>query len=190
MIEQLIANFHGGGRLVFWMLIPAALSAVGLSFWRMRRTRNPEAPKTAITGAILDAAIAWTLFAMAIVGFYGYSTTRFARVQWVPFEEFFRLDDGNDRYAGLGLLLGNVLLFMPIGFLMLLRVPRWGVRRITLGAAIASLAIESTQFLVPGGRVASVDDVILNTLGAAIGALAAVGVRSLARSRRGRAASA
>jgi glycopeptide antibiotics resistance protein len=69
-------------------------------------------------------------------------------------------------------LLGNIALFAPLGFLLPFTVrpcPRvWVVLAI---AAALSVLIETTQALLPGHST-DVDDVILNTAGAALGYLA------------------
>lgn len=64
-------------------------------------------------------------------------------------------------------LLGNVAIFVPIGILPPLLWPRWGRgKAILLGMGISAL-IELVQPLV--GRTRDVDDLILNTMGAALG---------------------
>lgn len=72
----------------------------------------------------------------------------------------------------------NVLLFLPWG-IFARGFAGWGVLRSTLTGALASLAIEVTQFTGVFGligcsyRVGDVDDLMTNTLGALLGALAA-----------------
>jgi glycopeptide antibiotics resistance protein len=68
-------------------------------------------------------------------------------------------------------VIGNVLLFIPLGFL--LAASFRPLRRLLPGVAVAagiSLAIEAMQSLPSIGRSTSVDDLIFNTIGAAIGA--------------------
>lgn len=70
----------------------------------------------------------------------------------------------------------NIALFVPAGLgLALWR--RWGVGRVLPVAVLVSALIEAIQYLVPLGRAADVDDVILNTVGAAIGAITVSVVR-------------
>jgi glycopeptide antibiotics resistance protein len=77
---------------------------------------------------------------------------------------------------------GNVALFAPLGVLL----PAWhaalrrGWRVVALALGV-SLAIELAQY-ASGRRVADVDDVLLNTAGAALGCLAFAAAR---RARRG-----
>jgi len=73
----------------------------------------------------------------------------------------------------LGDLFGNVLLFVPLGFLLPLLVPvvrRWW-QVLGVGAGV-SLAIELYQLAWPGVRKASVNDVLMNALGALLGFVA------------------
>ena len=84
-------------------------------------------------------------------------------------------------------LFGNVLLFAPLGFLLPLLVPvirRWW-QALAVGAGV-SLLIELYQLAWPGVRKASVDDVLLNALGALLGfaALRLTGYRRGGSSRR------
>lgn len=61
----------------------------------------------------------------------------------------------------------NIVLFIPIGFaLHLLIRTRWWI----LALAMASIAVETYQFSM-GTRIASIGDVVTNTLGGAIGVL-------------------
>lgn len=63
----------------------------------------------------------------------------------------------------------NVLLFVPLGAVL-------GLRGFRLGATAAiglglSAVVELTQLVLVSGRTTSVDDLLLNTLGAVVGAL-------------------
>lgn len=64
--------------------------------------------------------------------------------------------------------LGNVVMFVPIGFFVPLL---WNVsaRRAIIIGFLSSLLVELTQLLLP--RSTDVDDLLLNTLGAALGVL-------------------
>jgi glycopeptide antibiotics resistance protein len=81
-------------------------------------------------------------------------------------------------------LLGNVLLFAPLGFLLPLLLPavrRWW-QALAVGAGV-SLAIELYQLTWPGVRKADVNDVLMNALGALLG-LAALRVTERFLGRR------
>jgi glycopeptide antibiotics resistance protein len=91
------------------------------------------------------------------------------RPQLVPFEGIL-VELENSPVATLAELFGNVLLFAPLGFLLPLLVPamrRWW-RVLAVGAGV-SLLIELYQLAWPGVRKASVNDVLMNALGALLG---------------------
>jgi hypothetical protein len=72
-----------------------------------------------------------------------------------------------------GDLLDNVVLFLPLGVLLALLARVQSAPRVTLTGFVLSLIVETTQ-LVPGvtvspGRVADVNDLLGNTIGAAVG---------------------
>lgn len=79
-------------------------------------------------------------------------------------------------------LSGNLGLLFPLGALLPLRTSRLGTsrlgtprlaafRNLALGALVLSGTIEVLQFTTAIGRVASADDVLLNTAGAVLGGL-------------------
>ena len=65
-------------------------------------------------------------------------------------------------------VVGNTAMFVPAGFLTAMTLG-WGVRRVSVAGLVLSVAIEPCQLAL--GRSADVDDLILNTTGAAIGAI-------------------
>ncbi len=65
------------------------------------------------------------------------------------------------------LLLGNIVMFMPLGFFPALLWRRWRRWKSLLVGFWASFTIEFTQFFI--GRFTDIDDVILNTAGALAG---------------------
>jgi glycopeptide antibiotics resistance protein len=77
---------------------------------------------------------------------------------------------------------GNVLVFAPFGFALPLVWERARRAHVTIVAgALLSLAVELTQLFVPT-HTTDVDDLLLNTLGTALG-FAAVAVLLRARDR-------
>lgn len=80
----------------------------------------------------------------------------------------------------------NVVMFVPFGVLLVVVLaPRWWLAVVV--PALVSATVELVQHVALPQRVAGVQDVLANTAGAALGAVAAVGVLALVR-RRGRAA--
>ncbi len=68
-------------------------------------------------------------------------------------------------------LLGNVIAFMPMGFLLpLVSIKLSGFFRAALASAAASLWIETAQYII-GVGAADIDDLILNTAGGILGFL-------------------
>ena len=94
-----------------------------------------------------------------------------APVALVPLVDTWRqMRDLGNREAAREVI-GNVLLFVPLGFL--LAASFRSLRRLLPAMAVAagiSLVIEATQSLPSIGRSTSVDDLIFNTIGAAVGA--------------------
>jgi glycopeptide antibiotics resistance protein len=78
---------------------------------------------------------------------------------------------------------GNLLVFAAFGYCARLR---WRLRIATIigVAAAASLGVEILQYALDIGRVSSVDDVLLNALGAGLAATLAALVQLAGRRRR------
>lgn len=93
---------------------------------------------------------------------------RVRSLELVPFDAFL---GGGGWFGPVFNTLGNIALFVPLGMLavMLWRRSTRPVLRATLAGLLFSLAIETTQFLFALGR-SDIDDLLLNTLGAAVGA--------------------
>ncbi|MCI8331580.1 MAG: VanZ family protein [Clostridiales bacterium] len=66
-------------------------------------------------------------------------------------------------------IVGNILIFAPIGFFVPLLWHRRTIRQVTAIGFLCSLVIEIVQ--LPQNRWTDVDDLILNTLGALLGCL-------------------
>jgi hypothetical protein len=83
--------------------------------------------------------------------------------------------DPDDR-LGLFNVVGNVAMFVPVGWLLAVLVGRRRVLRALFACVGLSMAIEVTQLFV--GRFSDIDDVILNTTGAVLGACVALLIRT------------
>jgi glycopeptide antibiotics resistance protein len=78
--------------------------------------------------------------------------------------------DGDRRLATLAGTAGNVLLFVPLGFLLPLLLPRMGRPwRVLAAGAGVSLLVELAQLPMPGVRRADVNDLLMNVAGTALG---------------------
>jgi len=94
---------------------------------------------------------------------------------FIPFKEIFRYSIGSSKF--IKNILGNIMLFVPYGFLAsyLLNNKKFSV--ITILTLIVSLTIETVQYYI--GRVFDIDDIILNLLGGIIGFLIFVGIDAI-----------
>lgn len=96
------------------------------------------------------------------------------------------LDRGFSAAQTYGLieLSANVALYVPSGIFAMVIVPTLRWWKIVIIALVVSSSAELVQGLLPG-RTATVQDVVANTAGAAIGVALVVGVRAIRR-RAGR----
>ena len=88
----------------------------------------------------------------------------------VPFQEIKRFWNYRDQLGMLAImnLVGNVAIFMPLGFLRAVASEHRSFIRTSLDGFLFSLLVEIFQFIAKVGRF-DVDDLILNTLGAMLG---------------------
>lgn len=108
----------------------------------------------------------------------------FRAVNLIPFVGIFQYLFGNVVSFNIALynVLGNVLIFMPMGLLLQLMRPRQTLKWTIAIVCICSVAIEAIQFIMGIGS-ADVDDVILNTLGGLLGALIFISLNRLIKDR-------
>jgi len=160
--QRLQSRFLREATLLFFVMFCGGLASLTLfpaDFWRylIDRGLNPE-----------DWWIRWNW--KSIRDFYPSLSEILASTEELhnlltPFQEI--------RRAMLGIswlvfvLLGNIIMFVPIGFFasLLWRKARW-YRALLIGL-LSSSAIETVQFFI--GRRTDIDDIILNTLGVLIG---------------------
>lgn len=117
-------------------------------------------------------AIIYVLCLFHVVTFQdvNYGTSNFT-----PFKEIFRYDIGS--YKFFRNIIGNIVLFIPFGFLSsyLLKNNKLGIA--TILTVINSLTIEVVQYYI--GRVFDIDDIILNIIGGIFGFLIYVGLDAI-----------
>lgn len=117
----------------------------------------------------------------------GYVAGEGSHWQLQPFGDLLASLSRSEIYLRLALadLIGNVLLFAPLGASIALRWPGCSTRRVVLAAALFSAAIELTQGFTHLGRMAQSSDVLMNAIGAWLGWILA---RRILRLRAARAA--
>ncbi|MDN3241143.1 VanZ family protein [Glycomyces tritici] len=91
-------------------------------------------------------------------------------LQPVPFADLIDLASADPRTI-IEQLVGNMLLFFLAGLFVPLRF-KVGLLAVFLGGALGAALVETAQYAFGTGRVASIDDVLLNAVGALLGALA------------------
>ena len=131
----------------------------------LRQRRWGQAVRVA--SAVLLAGGILTVLSTTLTG----TSAPTARINLVPGASIRGIFTADYRNA-LENTVGNIALFLPLGFFATILTGR-RVGRVTLVAAAFSVFIETTQ-LVLGERWVDIDDVLLNTTGAFLGALAAV----------------
>ena len=136
------------------------------------RARGTSWP-TIVARCALIGAIGWilalTIFPIPVTAHWWRFERDFSNVSFVPFRTIgTQLSHGLERYEAKQLL-GNIALFAPLGFLLpfALRSLRRAWPTLLVAAGL-SMLIETTQAILPGHST-DVDDVILNTSGAALG---------------------
>lgn len=168
-----------------------ALIGVGALWTASRRRRDRRQSWVEVIGPLIrptGLAMAW-----AAVFAYTVYTPRIGTVwkSWleggmyfngslVPFRTIGSYLASTPSFNVLVQLLGNVLLFVPLGFFLALGgAQKWGRAMITgVGSAVL---VEAWQSLV--GRSFDIDDVILNALGVGVGVGLAAVIASLLRLR-------
>ncbi|PZF96752.1 VanZ family protein [Micromonospora deserti] len=96
-----------------------------------------------------------------------------ARVSLVPLRDLLTILVDGGPLTLTGQVVGNLLVFAALGFLAPLRFAALAsVPRILALAAGCSVLVEAAQYVLRLDRVSSVDDVLLNTAGAGLAALA------------------
>jgi glycopeptide antibiotics resistance protein len=149
-----------------------AISVGGVIVFAWRRQQGAWRDALSRTGAetLLIAALALIVIATLLTPPLSGGAHR--RILLVPFWDLNEAMAGRQELTrALAEMVGNVLLFIPFGAAVVLR---WS--RLTVGAAVGvavavSLAVEIAQAISADGRMTDVTDVLMNGIGAAIGAL-------------------
>lgn len=150
---------------------------------RARGTSWPTIVARCASIGALGWILALTIFPIPVEASWWRFHQQFSNVSYVPFRTIgTQLSHGLERYEAKQLL-GNIALFAPLGFLLpvALRSFRRAWPTLLLAAGL-SVLIEIMQSLLPGHST-DVDDVMLNSAGAALGYLAFWVVTWTARNR-------
>ena len=140
-----------------------------------RRVALQRASWVMLIGAVLVVLSATLVGSTIPVGGPG------GRVNLIPGVSILALNQ-DDKSDAVENVVGNILLFLPLGFFGVLVVRRRLVE-VTGAACALSVCIETTQWVL-GDRWADIDDVLLNTFGAFVGAVAALAAVRVSERRR------
>ncbi|MFS1298918.1 VanZ family protein [Streptosporangium longisporum] len=150
------------------LAVPVAVVAVRLLALRRARAGHPHPLRTALADVVATAGTApwiWMILTPA-AGPGGVSPIPLADLRTVL---------GGPPQTALVQVGGNLLVLAALGAMLPVRSARFaspaGVAAVAAVAATASLTVETLQYALSLGRVSSVDDVIVNTAGAVVGAL-------------------
>ena len=168
------------GDLVVWVggTAVACLLLVSAAGQAQRRTR-----RAGLCARGLWAGAALLVPVVVALARSSSAPTYVGGVQWVPGRTIAAMLHQPNRAIAVANLLGNIVLFVPVGFVAVTLV-RLRVAHALLLAAGTSAAIEFVQYMTHRGS-ADVDDVLLNALGTLVGA--AVGFAASSASPRTRA---
>jgi VanZ like protein len=158
------------------LITVAVLPLAALAVWALARRRSVTGATPASAGrtslaevGIVYGTVPWVWMIMlpgdragAVPG----------RVSLVPLRDLLTIL-ADQPVTATGQVVGNLLVFAALGFLAPLRFAALAsVPRILALAAGCSVLVEAAQYVLRLDRVSSVDDVLLNTAGAGLAALA------------------
>jgi glycopeptide antibiotics resistance protein len=171
----IIKGWHGwfgtftGVVLITVAVLPLAALAVWVLARRRSVTGTPAWRRSLAEVGIVYGTVPWVWMIMLPDGRAGVAP---ARVSLVPLRDLITVLAGDPVTATVQVV-GNLLVFAALGFFAPLRFAALAsVARILAFAAGCSVLVEVAQYVLRLDRVSSVDDVLLNTAGAGLAALA------------------
>ena len=127
---------------------------------------------------ILHEELLLLLFVAYILMLFDLVTSRdvyLSGTNLVPFKEILRYSIGPENFNRQ--VIGNIILFIPLGFFFTYYTRIKKIGSITIIAALISFTIETVQKYI--GRSFDIDDIILNVVGGIIGFLIYVGLDAI-----------
>ena len=175
-MSQLVRNFADPFRISLLLLVPLVGLMLSIIFGQGRRGKsNPSSPLALVSEILFGCSIV-TILIFTLMPAAGMTTRS---LDLVPRRNIWQMaTDSVGPAVPFGQLGGNLLLLAPLGFLGPIRwrgLDRW--RSVTLLGVGLGAAVETMQYVLSVGRVSSVDDVILATLGALFGYVCLVNLR-------------
>jgi len=152
------------------VIVISVMFIIMLRYRTKRLNRREEAVKKTL-------AEFGAYFFLIVVGFITLSPTKIQITY--RFDSSFNV---NALFSGDTKQIINVLLFVPVVLCLVLRFTSTSSAIFIFVAFFISVLIEMLQYLLPLGRIASVNDVVLNTIGGIIGCV--VGMLILRRNNK------
>lgn len=165
MVESLLETFGVFIPVAFAML-PLAVFAWHLL--TLRRSRD-HVPRLARLMAAIDVGLVTAATFVVCLVTMPIDRTEGTTLHLLPGTDVL---DAAAPSGSIWQIAGNLVLLTPLGALIPFRFPAYrSLLRVSLGALLISTIIELFQYMINVGRVTSIDDVMLNTISAAGGAL-------------------
>ena len=156
------------------LITVATLPLAALAVWALTRRRSATGSTAAWRMSLAEVGIVYgTLPWVWMIMLPGDRAGAVpGRVSLVPLRDLLTILAGGPLTVAVQII-GNLLVFAALGFLAPLRFAALAsVPRILGLAAGCSVLVEAAQYVLQLDRVSSVDDVLLNTVGAGLAALA------------------
>jgi glycopeptide antibiotics resistance protein len=153
--------------LIFLAVVCGASIAGAISYLRHGWVTPPH---TRLPYPLLDGLMALSVLGILVVTLWPSSGHGGTRIHLLPLSGFWEEDPyGTSLVSGIIGATANLLLFIPLGFLVGIRWRSFDRTSAVLALGIGiSLSIETLQFAL-GGHDSSFDDVLMNALGAMFG---------------------
>lgn len=148
------------------VVVPLAAAVLVVSSWHLHRRALLTLPRAAV-------ALVVSVYAAGIVANTLFPIFLDKPTSDVPWTQFINLTPIAGYETADAVM--NICVFVPLGVLLSLAVPRWSWWRVLAATAAVSLSIEVSQYttahLLGGGHIADVNDLVFNVIGGALGCL-------------------
>ena len=112
-------------------------------------------------------ALIFIVYILCLFHVVTFQDNNYGESNFIPFKEIFRYNIGTAKF--IKNVMGNIVLFIPYGFLSSYYLNNKKFSVITVLTLIVTITIETVQYYI--GRVFDIDDIILNLFGSIIGFL-------------------
>lgn len=158
------------GYFIIGFVAMIILAILYLPFYFLLRRRFPFRRQVAgfFFGACILVICYVTVVDQMILNLQNYGTifSSYHNLNLIPLQFLLEVKAGNTR--SLTQAIANILMFLPLGFILPVALPHLRrLSRTTLCACAISFTIELIQYFI--GRAIDIDDLLLNTLGGVLG---------------------